>query len=139
MSHDPSSFFQIPSSPIRVRLTDRPRLQPAKHTIHAIPVRTLSELQSCHALVIPGGESTVISSVASNTPGLLPALQEFVRDPEKAVWGTCAGMILMAEEDGIGGGKVIKGRGPQKGWGGIEGLRVWRNLYGSERSVFRSS
>lgn len=41
-------------------------------------------------------------------------------------------MILMAEEDGIGGGKVIKGREPQKGWGGIKGLKVWRNLYGSE-------
>ena len=40
-------------------------------------------------------------------------------------------MILMAEEDGIGGGKTIKGRERQKGWGGIEGMKVWRNLYGS--------
>ncbi len=40
-------------------------------------------------------------------------------------------MILMAEEDGIGDGRVGKGRARQKGWTGIEGLRVWRNLYGS--------
>jgi len=38
----------------------------------------------------------------------------------------------MACEDGIGGGKIIKGRPMAKGWGGIEGLKVWRNLYGSE-------
>ena len=103
-------------------------------TIHAIPIRTAAELELCDALVIPGGESTVIQSVAERTAGLLPLLQEFVRDPNRPVWGTCAGMILMAEEDGIGGGKVIKGRSPPKGWGGIDGLRVWRNLYGSEYS-----
>jgi 5'-phosphate synthase pdxT subunit len=95
-------------------------------------VRSPAELAQCQALVIPGGESTVIHSVAERTPGMLPALLDFVRDPERAVWGTCAGMILMAEEDGVGGGKVIPGRAPQRGWGGIEGLRVWRNLYGSE-------
>lgn len=37
-------------------------------------------------------------------------------------------MILMAEEDGVGGGKK-KG---VKGWEGVKGLKVWRNLYGSE-------
>ena len=74
----------------------------------------------------------MIASVAANTPGLLAALQAFVRDPARPVWGTCAGMILMAEEDGIGGGKALKSRAAQKGWGGIQGLRVWRNLYGSE-------
>lgn len=68
---------------------------------------------------------------------MLPALLEFVRDKEKAVWGTCAGMILLADEDGVGGGKVIPGRERQRGWGGIEGLRVWRNLYGSEFAFLR--
>jgi 5'-phosphate synthase pdxT subunit len=63
---------------------------------------------------------------------MLEALQTFVRDREKAVWGTCAGMILMAEGGGIGGGKVIPGRERQRGWAGIAGLKVWRNLYGSK-------
>ena len=96
-------------------------LRPVGHTISAIPIRTSTELQvrrssapppgsllqhltseasykggaltsqTCHALVIPGGESTVIESVAARTPGLLEALKGFVRDPERAVWGTCAG------------------------------------------------
>lgn len=38
-------------------------------------------------------------------------------------------MILMAEPDGVGGGKRP---GDGKAWGGIKGMRVWRNLYGGE-------
>lgn len=108
------------------------------YTLDAIPVRSPSELARCAGLVIPGGESTVIQSVAERTPGMLPALLDFVRDPSKPVWGTCAGMILLAEEDGVGGGKVIPGRERQKGWGGIEGLRVWRNLYGTQLESFEA-
>jgi 5'-phosphate synthase pdxT subunit len=118
-------------------LTHR-RLRPSSHILQPIAVRSPQELAACHALIIPGGESTVIASVAGRTPGLLEALQDFVRDPTKPVWGTCAGMILMAEQNGIGGGKIIKGKERQQGWGGIEGLKVWRNLYGSKCAVRRS-
>ncbi|WVR03498.1 pyridoxal 5'-phosphate synthase, glutaminase subunit Pdx2 [Kwoniella sp. DSM 27419] len=110
------------------------RLRPAGHTIHAIPVRSLAELEQCQALVIPGGESTVISSIASHTPGLLEALIEFAQDPSRALWGTCAGMILMADEDGVGGGRK-KG---VKGWSGIQGMKVWRNLYGTQLESFEA-
>ncbi|ORY34199.1 putative pyridoxine metabolism-related protein [Naematelia encephala] len=111
------------------------RLDIQGHRINAIAVRTKPELESCQALIIPGGESTTIQLVAAHTPGLLEALQAFVRDPKRPVWGTCAGMILMAESDGIGGGKVIKGR-EARGWGGIKGLKVWRNLYGTQLESF---
>lgn len=89
---------------------------------------------------MPGGESTTISLVASHTPGLLEGLKAFVQDPEKAVWGTCAGMILMSDTDrGIGGGKIRKvDGGSLGGWGGIKGLRVWRNLYGGTLPGLRS-
>ncbi|WRT63726.1 pyridoxal 5'-phosphate synthase, glutaminase subunit Pdx2 [Kwoniella shivajii] len=110
------------------------RLRPQYHTIRAIPIRTLEELKQCHALVIPGGESTVISSIASHTPGLIEALIEFAQNPEKAVWGTCAGMILMADEDGIGGGR----KKAVKGWNGIGGMKVWRNLYGNQLESFEA-
>ncbi|WWC85930.1 pyridoxal 5'-phosphate synthase, glutaminase subunit Pdx2 [Kwoniella dendrophila CBS 6074] len=110
------------------------RLRPQGHTIKAIPIRTLTELQQCQALVIPGGESTVISSIASHTPGLLEALIDFAQDPQRAVWGTCAGMILMADENGIGGGK----KKPVKGWQGLGGLKVWRNLFGGQLESFEA-
>lgn len=80
--------------------------------------------------MIPGGESTVILSVAARTEGMLDALKAFIQDASKPVYGTCAGMILLAAEDGVGGGKK-----PQKGLNGVQGMNVWRNLYGSELSA----
>jgi 5'-phosphate synthase pdxT subunit len=91
----------------------------------------LSNPQRCDALVIPGGESTAITRVAARTDGLLPALIEFVADPARPVYGTCAGMILMADD--VGGGKR-KGDGGR--WGGMKGLKVWRNLYGGQLESF---
>ena len=44
-------------------------------------------------------------------------------------------MILLSDEDGIGGGKV--GKTP-KGWNGISGMKVWRNLYGSTSALWPS-
>lgn len=89
-----------------------------------------TDKKTCEALVIPGGESTVILSVAARTEGMLDALKKFIQDPSKPVYGTCAGMILLAAEDGVAGGKK-----PQKGLDGIAGMNVWRNLYGSGLSV----
>ncbi|KAJ9108111.1 hypothetical protein QFC19_002576 [Naganishia cerealis] len=64
---------------------------------------------------------------ASRHPGLLEELKDFCQNPERPVYGSCAGMILMADIDGVAGGKK-----PQKGLGAIPGMNVWRNLYGSE-------
>jgi len=62
---------------------------------------------------------------ARNSPGLMPELQKYLQDPSMPVYGSCAGMILMASEDGVGGGKK-----PQKGLGAMQGMNVWRNAYG---------
>ena len=41
-------------------------------------IRTAKKLESCDALIIPGGESTTISLVAARS-GLLEPLREFVK------------------------------------------------------------
>lgn len=46
--------------------------------ITAIEVRTVEQLNSCDALIIPGGESTTISFVAAQS-GLLEPLRDFVK------------------------------------------------------------
>ncbi|CAK9779363.1 SNO glutamine amidotransferase [Cutaneotrichosporon oleaginosum] len=107
------------------------RVRPQGTKLNAIAVRTPEELARCDALVIPGGESTAITRVAARTDGLLPALVAFVADPERPVYGTCAGMILMADD--VGGGKR-KGDGGR--WGGLRGMKVWRNLYGGQLESF---
>lgn len=57
------------------------------------PVKSRSHLEGCDFLVIPGGESSVIDRFVKST-----LLAEPIKDfaVTKPVWGTCAGMILLA-------------------------------------------
>ena len=64
--------------------------------VRPVEVRTAVELCSVRGLIIPGGESTTIASVAQRW-GLLDPLTDFVRSGQP-IWGTCAGLILLAEK-----------------------------------------
>jgi pyridoxal 5'-phosphate synthase pdxT subunit len=57
-------------------------------------VRQASQLNGLDGLIIPGGESTTICRLM-NAFGLVKPLREFAQT--KPVWGTCAGMIVLAE------------------------------------------
>ena len=58
-------------------------------------VRLPAHLEDLDGLIIPGGESTTIGKLAA-TFGLMEPLREFGQ--RKALWGTCAGAILIAKE-----------------------------------------
>ncbi len=58
-------------------------------------VRLTSDLEGLDALIIPGGESTTMTRLMADY-GLLGPLRQFAA--EKPVWGTCAGMIVLARE-----------------------------------------
>jgi len=60
-------------------------------------VRLPEDLRGLDGLIIPGGESTAIGKLMAGY-GLMGPLRAFARD--HAVWGTCAGMILMAKDIG---------------------------------------
>ncbi|KAG4026800.1 hypothetical protein MFRU_036g00330 [Monilinia fructicola] len=95
---------------------------------HFIEVRTESELDSCDALIIPGGESTAISLVAQRS-GLLEPLRDFVKVHRRPTWGTCAGLILLSESANrtkAGGQELI---------GGLD-VRVNRNHFGRQVESF---
>lgn len=92
--------------------------------VQAIAVRTPGHLAMCHALIMPGGESTAIALGAARA-GLLEPLRQWVREG-KPTWGTCAGMIMLARE-ATGGKKMQDLVG---GWDG----RVSRNGWGSQVS-----
>lgn len=92
-------------------------------------VRTPADLARCRGLIIPGGESTTIALLI-NQSGLYEPLREFVRlakqgTGERAVWGTCAGAILLAKE--IDGPTTA-------GWKGLDAIdvRVSRNRFGRQ-------
>lgn len=63
---------------------------------NAVEVRTTQDLVQCDGLIIPGGESTTMAHIADKS-GMLEALRTFVVVEKKPVWGTCAGLIFLAE------------------------------------------
>jgi 5'-phosphate synthase pdxT subunit len=63
----------------------------------AVEVRLPQDLRSATALIIPGGESTTIGKLLT-IYGLLEPIRRFA--DRHAVWGTCAGMIVMAKDVG---------------------------------------
>ncbi len=63
-------------------------------SVAAPEVRLPADLEGLDALIIPGGESTTIARLMA-AYGLIEPLRRFAAD--KPVWGTCAGLILMAK------------------------------------------
>ena len=61
--------------------------------VQAVDVRMPGDLEECHGLIIPGGESTTMTKLI-NEIDMHDALLKFSVD--RPVFGTCAGMILMA-------------------------------------------
>ena len=64
--------------------------------IDAREVRLPSELEGLDGLIIPGGESTTMAKLMDSY-ALRDPIQERVKEG-MAVWGTCAGLILLAKE-----------------------------------------
>ncbi|MGW6689714.1 pyridoxal 5'-phosphate synthase glutaminase subunit PdxT [Streptomyces sp. NPDC054961] len=94
----------------------------------ARPVRRPEELAEIDALVIPGGESTTMSKLAVLF-GMLEPLRERVR-AGMPVYGTCAGMIMLAD-------KLLDGREDQETLGGID-MIVRRNAFGRQNESFEA-
>ncbi|MCD4525157.1 pyridoxal 5'-phosphate synthase glutaminase subunit PdxT [Nocardioides sp. cx-173] len=94
--------------------------------VASIAVRRPSELEACDALVLPGGESTTMAKLARTFE-----LFEPVRDRIKRgmpAFGTCAGMILLAE-------RVEDGTADQETLGGLD-ITVRRNAFGRQVDSF---
>ncbi|KAF8729778.1 hypothetical protein AX14_006058 [Amanita brunnescens Koide BX004] len=106
------------------------RQLPLSRKISAIQVRTVSDLEKCSALIIPGGESTTIALLAKLS-GLLEPLRAFVKT--KPVWGTCAGAILLSQAVDNSTAK----RGGQELLGGMS-ITISRNGWGSQIESFEA-
>jgi len=91
-------------------------------------VRTPRDLIGVDALVMPGGESTTMSKLLTSS-GLFDAISELLA-AQVPVFGTCAGMILLAAE-------VEDGRPDQRSFGAID-ITVQRNGYGRQVDSFET-
>ena len=91
-----------------------------------VEVRAPRDLDGVHGLIMPGGESTTIGNLLAAT-GLDEEIAARVRDG-MAVWGTCAGAILLATD--------IEGSTQPRL--GLIDMRIARNAYGRQVESFRA-
>lgn len=94
----------------------------------AVEVRYPEELEEVDALVMPGGESTTIGKLLERF-GLRDRLIERARSG-MPLYGTCAGLILMATE--------VDGAHDAPHRMGLLDMRVQRNAYGRQLDSFES-
>ncbi|MFP5334250.1 MAG: pyridoxal 5'-phosphate synthase glutaminase subunit PdxT [Actinomycetes bacterium] len=92
----------------------------------AVPVRRPRELAAVDALVLPGGESTTIDKLSRAFDLAQPVRERIAAG--MPVYGSCAGMILLAD-------RLVDGIEGQQTFGGIDVL-VRRNAFGRQVESF---
>src|SRR5262249_55068662 len=103
-------------------------LRRADPSVQVREVRTPRDLDGLDGLIVPGGESTTIGKLL-----VAYGLEEPIRSAAQQgmpVWGTCAGMILLARD--------ILGTQPD-GRIGLMDLTVQRNAFGRQVDSFETS
>jgi pyridoxal 5'-phosphate synthase pdxT subunit len=95
----------------------------------ALAIKEISALDQVSGLIIPGGESTTIGKLIEIF-GLAESIKNRCCDGSLAVFGTCAGMVLMAEEvtDGL----------PDQPHLNLMSIKVKRNAFGRQRESFET-
>ncbi|EKD83655.1 MAG: hypothetical protein ACD_39C00542G0002 [uncultured bacterium] len=95
--------------------------------MEAVEVKSAEELQKVDGLILPGGESTTMRRLI-DTYDLLKPLKRFI-SVDKPVFGTCAGLILLA--------RSIEGQDDNHI--GMMDIVVRRNSYGRQIHSFEAS
>ena len=96
--------------------------------VDGFEVRTAEDLSRCDGLILPGGESTTMSMLLESQ-NLFEPLKAAL-DDGLAAFGTCAGMILLANE-------VADGRDDQRCFGALD-YKARRNAYGRQTESFET-
>jgi len=97
--------------------------------VNAVEVRKAEQLDAIDGLIIPGGESTSMGLIAERW-GLVEPLRKWVHSG-KPTWGTCAGMIMLADR------ATGQKEGGQTLIGGLH-VEVNRNYFGRQLQSFET-
>lgn len=92
--------------------------------VKAIGVKYVRELNEVEGLIIPGGESTALGLLLREF-ALLEPIRERIKS-DMPVWGTCAGMILLAREISDDETRHLE----------LMDIKVRRNAYGTQLDSF---
>ena len=98
----------------------------------AYPARTVADVARADGIVLPGGESTTIGKLLARY-GVDKAIRE-ASEQGKPIYGTCAGLILLARE-------IVEGTGERGGQPtlGLLDVSVARNAFGRQLDSFEAS
>ena len=96
--------------------------------VYPTTIRRFQELTEVDALVIPGGESTTIAHLAKNFDLFDPIKLRIAQG--MPVYGSCAGMILLADN-------ILDAKNGQEVFGGLD-ITVRRNAFGRQVDSFES-
>jgi 5'-phosphate synthase pdxT subunit len=96
--------------------------------VETLEVRSVAELDHVDGLIIPGGESTVISKFLAET-GVGDRIIKKHQNEKLPIYGTCAGAILLTKE--------IKDAGDVQSLGLMD-ITVERNAYGRQTESFEA-
>jgi 5'-phosphate synthase pdxT subunit len=102
-------------------------LQSLGHTV--TQVRLPQDLDEIDRLIIPGGESTTIGKLLV-AYGLIEPITERAKH-EMPIWGTCAGMILLARQ-------ITEGRPEGQPALALMDITVRRNAFGRQLDSFEA-
>lgn len=91
-------------------------------------VRTPEDLSRVEGLIIPGGESTVIDKLSRGF-GLTQPIRHAIQSG-MPMFGTCAGLIMLAE-------RITDGAEGQHSFGGLD-VTVRRNAFGNQGDSFET-
>jgi len=92
--------------------------------VEAPPVRLPHELHALDGLIIPGGESTTVLRLMKSSR-LIHSIKEMAMSG-LAIWGTCAGMVLLANSISNYQMETL----------GLMGMKIRRNAFGSQPDSF---
>jgi pyridoxal 5'-phosphate synthase pdxT subunit len=92
--------------------------------VEVVEVRRREQLADLDGLIIPGGESTTIGKLAAKYDLLTPMRD--MAQAGKAIWGTCAGMIVLAKDIGPHNQPLV----------GVMDIHVQRNAFGRQVASF---
>ncbi len=96
--------------------------------VEATEVRRVGELEKIDALIIPGGESTTIVSLAKTFEIFEPIKKRIASG--MPTYGSCAGMIMLADH-------IVAAKDGQETFGGID-ITVRRNAFGRQVDSFET-
>lgn len=90
----------------------------------AVEIKNPDQLDDIDGIILPGGESTTIGKLLKDTNMMIPLREKILNG--LPVWGTCAGMILLANNI----------ENSDKSYLRVIDITVRRNAYGSQIDSF---